>query len=412
MKKKWYHHIRYEYQRWPLSRFDLNLGYICKSIDHVNFPQSVADAEHYKKMHAWLANASWRSYIAGDPAHVYAVGDLMWIRSGWSNSLSDGIKNTLKQADLTIANLETPVDPAVKVPKWVYETFHYNAPQEYLSDWHKLKPDAQHVFSICNNHALDQGYSGLQATRNSVLQHSPDFHCLGGMNAEDDTSLVMVKGIRMGFMASTYGINHLAAQTKAPDGIPMHLFGKPDLEPDWKAIAAKISKLVEQGAEYIIYTPHWGYEYEYWPEAIQRSHALKLIEMGVDVILGHSPHVIQPIELISINNMDPACPLQVQRPGAKGFGIIAWSLGNFLTIMPTRVCKTGVILKLELIKKDGVVHIKNLRLQPVYCSRPPTGKWLDRQAMCLHELPAKKAGLRPDIIRHCATISPLISTGE
>lgn len=411
MKKKWYHPIRYEYQRWPLSRLDLDLAYICKSIDHMDFPNSPTDLEHYSKMNRWLKEGSWRAYDQSNSVHVCAVGDIMWIRSGWHKALSNGVKNTLKQADITLANLETPIDPAQKVPKWVYETFHYNAPLDYFSCWHELQPDSQHVFSICNNHALDKGPNGLDATRSSILQQGSNFYCLGGPNKKDESTVLMVKGIKMGFMASTFAINH-ATPEKPPAGIPIHLFGNPLHEPDWNAISERIAELKEQGAEYIVYTPHWGYEYEYWPDEIQRKHAIKLIELGVDVILGHSPHVLQPIELISINNKDKNCPLQIERPGGKGFGIIVWSLGNFLTIMPTVACKTGVVLQLDLVKKSDKIQIKNIELIPVYTTRPKGGQWLDRQVMCLNELPGNKAALRPKILNHCQGISPLISTGD
>lgn len=375
-------------------------------------PKSSVDLEHFTKMNDWLKAGSWRTDNRTNPIRVSAVGDIMWIRSGWQNALSTGVKDILKHADIRFANLETPIDPAKKVPKWVYETFHYNAPMEYLSCWHELGAASQQVFSICNNHALDQGYAGLEATRNSVLQQGDNFYCLGGIDSNEDLALCMVKGLRMGFMASTYGINHLNGGDKSPVGVPISLFGSPATEPNWLAITEKISLLKELGAEYIIYTPHWGYEYEYWPDERQRKHALKLIELGVDLILGHSPHVLQPIELISINHMDRSCPTQIERPGGKGWGIIAWSLANFLSIMPTTVCKTGVILNLQLIKHEQLIHIKNIQLIPTYTTRPETGQWLDRQVMCLDELPAKKTYLKSKIRNHCQKISPLMFNGD
>ena len=161
-------------------------------------------------------------------------------------------------------------------------------------------------------------------------------------------------------MASTFAINHLKPLQNPPKGVPLQLFGSPHVEPNWTQITNKIKQLKDNGAEFIVFSAHWGYEYEYWPEALQRTHALKLLELGVDLILGHSPHVIQPVEWVSINQMDNSCPLQVSRPGGQGFGLIAWSLGNFLTIMPTQVCKTGLVLQLDLVKKNQQIHINNL----------------------------------------------------
>jgi hypothetical protein len=93
---------------------------------------------------------------------------------------------------------------------------------------------------------------------------------------------------------------------------------------------------------------HWGYEYEYWPGALQTEHARRLIELGADVIVGSSPHVLQPVELVSVDGADPACPLQARRGGPPGFALIAWSLGNLATILPTLGCRVGALLELDV----------------------------------------------------------------
>lgn len=120
-------------------------------------------------MNQWIKQRTWPTLAAEEQISLTAVGDVMWIRSGWRHALSPGVKAILSQADCTAANLETPVDPASKVPKWVYETLHYYAPTDYLANWQDLQSNAQHIFSICNNHALDQGEKGLEATRNIVI---------------------------------------------------------------------------------------------------------------------------------------------------------------------------------------------------------------------------------------------------
>lgn len=412
MTSRWYHSIRYEYQRWPLWRLDLDLAYVLKSLNHKRRPTTPIDHHHFLAMRQWLEQHQWPKESGEQSVTMCAMGDMMWIRSGWSNALSPGIKQDLGHAELTITNLETPMDPARKVPKWVYETFRYNAPIEYLENWNVLPSHIQHVFSICNNHALDQDEEGLQATRNSILQQGNHFHCLGGMEPDDDSLLLVIKGIKIGFMASTFAINHLKTHQTPPQGIPIHLFGCPNNDPDWTQITKRIKQLKEQGAEFIIFSAHWGYEYEYWPDTLQRMHALKLIELGIDLILEHSPHVLQPVEVVSINKMDTQCPLQVERPGSQGFGVIAWSLGNFLTIMPTLSCKTGAIFKLDLVKKDQSISIKNIELTPVYSTKTEGGNWLDKQVMYPHELPDHQKALKAQIIRHCQQISPLMNLGD
>ena len=408
MQRRWYHSIRYEYQRWPLWRLDLDLAYILKSLNHQSQPSTLADKNHFEAMNQWLEQYPWPVLTSAHSIRLCAVGDLMWIRSGWSKALSKGVKAKLSQADLTITNLETPIDPSRKVPKWVFETFHYNAPIEYLTTWCELPPHIKHVFSICNNHALDQEESGLQATRESLLKLGDNFHCLGGIKEDEDIKLLIIKKIKIGLMASTFAINHLKKGQNAPAGMPIHLFGCSHIEPDWERIAKQIGKLKAQGAEYIIYSPHWGYEYEYWPDELQRAQALKLIELGIDLILGHSPHVLQPLEMVSINQMDSQCPLQVERTGPKGFGVIVWSLGNFLTIIPTLACKTGVIFTLDLVREKQYIHVNNIQLTPVYSTKADEGHWLDKQVKCLSEFSDHQESLKMQILDHCQRISTLV----
>lgn len=407
MNLRWYHQVRYELQRWPFWRFDLNLAYKLKRSDPRCSPATISDNDYYVAMNQWLNQGSWRTETEEPSISVGAVGDMMWIGRGWRNAMSPGVKKIMSLADVTVANLETLMDPSRKMPKWTYRTAHYNVPADYLWCWQDFHSHAQHVFSICNNHILDQGENGLLATRNSLLNQGDTFHCLGGLNDGEDTAFLDIKGLKVGFMASTYAINRLGPKQKQPQGVPVNLFGCPDVEPDWVSIWTQIKILKEQGAEYIVFSPHWGFESEYWPDALQRKHALKLIELGVDLILGHSPHVLQPVELVSINEMDITCPSQVRRPGSKGFGIIAWSLGNFITTMPRLVNKAGAVLQLDLVKRDQQILIKELCLHPVFTACPKGGDRLDRQVMCLDELPDNT--LQNQVLRHCQQISPLIA---
>jgi poly-gamma-glutamate synthesis protein (capsule biosynthesis protein) len=57
--------------------------------------------------------------------------------------------------------------------------------------------------------------------------------------------------------------------------------------------------------------PHWGMEFRYRPDERTRRLAARLEAMGVDVVAGTHPHVVQPLE-------------------AVGRTLVAYSLGDFL----------------------------------------------------------------------------------
>jgi len=404
-----YQNIRYEYQRWPLWRWDLNCAYIKKSFSHKTQPTSVADKQHYESMRQWIEqHIDSDSIIKQDGINIAAVGDVMWIRQGWDKAFSPGVEQVLSQASLTINNMETPIVPNRPVPHLVYETLHYNAPVSYLDNWQRLPTNSQHIFSLCNNHALDQGVSGLTATREAILAKDKRFHCVGGLEAQQHYQIVQVQGIKIGVFSSTFGINHLINEQQKLQSIPIQHFGNSNQEPGWKQIE-KTLEILQSECDVIIYYPHWSYEYEYWPDQLQRQHALRLIELGVDIIIGHSPHVLQPIDYVSINNFEPTCPLQVKRAGPAKRGMIAWSLGNFLSIMPTMACKTGAILQLSLKNTGHCWSVDKATPVPIYTTRPDKGTFLQRQVMLVSELPKRYHHKRAKIIAHCNQLFPTIN---
>jgi poly-gamma-glutamate capsule biosynthesis protein CapA/YwtB (metallophosphatase superfamily) len=406
---KGYQHIRYEYQRWPLWRWDLNWAYIRKSFKHRREPLTAADLQHYQAMREWTTNyLTNKSTLTDSPMNIAAVGDIMWIREGWQNALSPGVKNILGQAALTLNNMETPIAPDKPVPRLVYETFHYNAPVNYLDNWQELPAQSKHLFSLCNNHALDQGIEGLAATREAILAKDSRFYCIGGAWVDEHYQIIPVNGINIGVFSSSFGINHLKAGTEPPGSIPIQHFGNSNQSPDWEQIKKTVHRL-KADCDLIIFYPHWGYEYEYWPDELQRQHALALIKMGVDVIIGHSPHVLQPIDYVSINHFDSSCPLQVEREGPGKLGLIAWSLGNFLSIMPTLACKTGAILQLSLNNTGECWSVDKAIPVPVFTGRPEKGSMLQRGVMLLSELPQKQRKKQSQILAHCHHLFPIIN---
>src|SRR5262249_40394878 len=66
-----------------------------------------------------------------------------------------------------------------------------------------------------------------------------------------------------------------------------------DVESALDAVAA-----AREQADAVVVSIHWGTEYSHQPTKRQRVVAQKLIAGGVDLILGHHPHVLQPIEWI------------------------------------------------------------------------------------------------------------------
>ena len=84
-------------------------------------------------------------------------------------------------------------------------------------------------------------------------------------------------------------------------------------------ILQDVKTLQDNGAEFIIACIHWGVEYQDQPGDVQRQIAHKLIEGGVDFIMGNHPHCLQPMEKVSTT-----------RNGKTVDRYITFALGNFI----------------------------------------------------------------------------------
>ena len=91
---------------------------------------------------------------------------------------------------------------------------------------------------------------------------------------------------------------------------------------------------------------HWGVEYVHEPVASQKEIASYLSSLGVDVIIGHHPHVIEPIEYI-------------------GDTLVIYSLGNFISAQEGTMKRVGMIAAFDIEKvvkgsdkKVGITNVK------------------------------------------------------
>jgi poly-gamma-glutamate synthesis protein (capsule biosynthesis protein) len=147
-------------------------------------------------------------------------------------------------------------------------------------------------------------------------------------------------GMRIGFLSYTYGTNGLAIPKDKPWLV--------DLIND-KKMAADMDAL-RPLCDFLIVSMHWGNEYEHEPSAAQKKAALLLAEHGADLILGHHPHVIQPIERI---------------PHSGGQALCFYSLGNFLSGQVKSNTLLGALAYVRIKKEDGLTFIDQSGIIPV-----------------------------------------------
>jgi len=204
-------------------------------------------------------------------------------------------------ADLAFGNLETPVAPLTGQPG---VPFQFNGPETLPA---ALRASGFTVLSTANNHAFDQGASGVSETLNRLRAE----HLVAIGSGEDRPraealQIVERRGLRVAFLGFTDIFNiDLNRRATEPWVRPL------DLEPALDAVCEARGR-----ADLVVVSIHWGNEYQHLPTKRQRDIARSLVDAGCDVLLGHHPHVLQPLELLESN-------------GRKA--LVAYSLGNFIS---------------------------------------------------------------------------------
>lgn len=280
------------------------------------------------------------------PIILMAVGDIMLDRAvkymidkygqGDFNFAFANIKNYLSGADILFGNLEGPIsNRGVKVGS-IY-SFRFS-PTSTLA----LKQTGFDVVSIANNHMFDYQPIALQDTMANLQKQGIDY--VGAGNNETEAFSLKIKeiqGVKIGFL----GFENFAPNSwkAGPEKIGMAWVGE-----DF----SKIKEIISQGkkqVDILAVSIHAGTEYQPLPDAFQKAFAKTAIDAGADLVLGHHPHVVEPLE--KYNN-----------------GWIVYSLGNFIFDQYfSKETMEGGLLRVEIKNKkiDNVV-LQKVKLNKYY----------------------------------------------
>ena len=195
----------------------------------------------------------------------------------------------INAANFAIANLEVTLGGEAAGNYRGYPGF--NSPDS-LIDY--LKADGFDLLLTSNNHSLDTGAAGLKRTVQQLKARNMGF--LGTKETANDPTYIVkdVGGIKIGMVCYTYGTNNSTAGAESL----INRFSSSNLAAFYTAAQGVIDSMKRDGAEAIVFYMHWGQEYKTSPNTYQKSIAQQLCNMGVDVIVGAHPHVIQPIDLL------------------------------------------------------------------------------------------------------------------
>ena len=248
-------------------------------------------------------------YQTDDYLTIIAVGDNLYhnvmIRAGEDGNYESAyleIRALVKAADIAFINQETLLG-GEDFGFSGYPTF--NSPQKLgQAIWYT----GFNVVNHANNHVMDKGEKAVNATLD-FWDKTYGVNVLGVHRSAEQRSLpILIKknNITAGFLSYTYGTNGISLPAGKAYMVSMIN----------KEVMAKEIDALRPLCDFLVVSMHWGEEYKHEYSRNQKDLAIFLAEHGVDLVIGHHPHVIQPIEYI-------------KRPDGKEM-LCYYSLGNLI----------------------------------------------------------------------------------
>lgn len=201
------------------------------------------------------------------------------------------------------------------------------------------------LVALANNHTLDRGETAI-ANSTNYWKNKTDILVAGSYISQDDKDSVQIKeknGITYGLLSYTTATNGL----KAPNGKDYLVNVYSD-----ELVKADVQKLRDK-VDVLMVSMHWGTEYTHTPVSEQTAIADYLASLNVDIVIGHHPHVIEPIEFINKT-------------------LVIYSLGNFFSGQIGEERNIGLLATLDITKtvdKDGSrITIDNIGTELLYTS--------------------------------------------
>ena len=234
----------------------------------------------------------------------------------------EDVAEQIKNADIAYINQETLIGgTSGKIIGYPC----FNSPKPVADEVIGLGFD---VVNVAHNHMLDSGDTRYLENCSNTFENA-GLEVIGYYPDEKSTESITVlerDGIRIAFLAYTYGTNGIRLPSNSSFIIPY-------LDKDLLSRQVSAAKSV---ADVIIVSCHWGYEDTFNANSQQKEYATLMCELGVDVVLGMHPHVIQPMEWMTSST------------GSKT--LVVYSLGNFVSGMVAGKNMLAGMLSLNIVK--------------------------------------------------------------
>lgn len=299
--------------------------------------------------------------IKTDKLSLVMVGDALLHSSVYKDAYQNGkydfnkqiefIKPIVSKYDLAFYNQETILG-GTSIGLSDYPTF--NSPQEFGDN---MVDAGFNIVNLATNHTIDRGE---KAVLNSCKYwKTKDVMTAGSYESEEDYQKIPIKkknNISYTLLSYTYGTNGIAI----PQGKDylVNLYSDEKAKKDVEAVRDKV--------DVILVSMHWGTEYLSEPTEEQKREAQYLADLGVDIIIGTHPHVVEPITYINDT-------------------LVIYSLGNFISAQSTSNDYNTVVELMSMVDivkttkgKKSSIKLENQNNELLYnYYKKTSGRWYD-----------------------------------
>lgn len=207
------------------------------------------------------------------------------------------VKDIVKDYDIAYYNQETPTgDDSIAYSG--YPMFY--TPSAYVDAMQNV---GFNTVSLASNHSLDKGEKGVL---NTIKYFKTTNMLYNGMNDSEEmrNNFTIKEKNNITYTMLSYTTKTNGLSTPKGKSYLLNIYDKEQVKKDIEAVRDKVDVL--------IVAMHWGIEYINMPNDEEKEIAEYLSSLGVDIIIGNHPHILQPITKI-------------------GNTIVMYSLGNFIS---------------------------------------------------------------------------------
>ncbi|MDX9999952.1 MAG: CapA family protein [Polyangia bacterium] len=245
------------------------------------------------------------------------------------------VKALWEGRDIVLCNLETPVGPKAYAKPYRGLTFRAEPRSARL-----LREAGFTLAVTANNHAFDQKDQGVKDT---IAHLSAAGLGVAGTGATREEAFAPYVFQKRGVKVAVMGVTLLRNYTpKEQIGFHAYLNAK-----DVHAELPRRIREIRARYDFFVLSIHFGVEYYQTVSRFDRTLMDKLQAAGVDVVIGHHPHVLRPVE-------------------HRGPMVVFYSLGNFLFDYEMKNTGNAGVAELELVKRGDRRELRKVRFVPVY----------------------------------------------